>query len=132
MESPLMGVGFGVAKGYSERWELSFESGISREKMNSYLALVEEVGIVGSVFLLLPTLWVLAAGVYRLMLLRRFYPSANEFWTVLTLSSSLVGGLASASGEAWLTAAGFFSAVMYWLVFGILAARLTIPLRSPQ
>jgi O-antigen ligase len=133
MESPVIGVGFGVAKGYSEDWQFGFESGkAGREKMNSLLAAVEEVGIVGSVFLVFPLAWVLVTAARRLLRIRRFHPSAGEFWTVLTLSACLLGGLANSLSEAWLTAAGFFSAIMFWLIFGVLAARLTIPFRVPR
>lgn len=133
MESPVIGVGFGVSKGYSEDWEFGFESGgAGREKMNSVLAAVEEVGIVGSIFLVLPLVWVFATAARRLLLIRRFHPSAEEFWTVLTLSACLFGGFANSLSEAWLTAAGFFSAIMFWLIFGVLAARLTIPFRTAQ
>lgn len=133
MESPLIGVGFGVSKGYSEGWEFEFATGeASREKGNSYLALLEEVGVVGSTFLVLSIAWLFIASAQRLLLLGRFYPSSEEFWTTLTLSACLMGGLGDAFFEAWLTAAGFFSAIMFWLVFGVLAARLTTPLRIPR
>jgi hypothetical protein len=129
-ESPLVGVGFGVSKGYSEDWEFAFESGIAgREKANSYLALVEEVGLIGAGFVLLPLAWVLVAAIQRLMLFRRRHQMGEEFWVTLTLSACLVGGLGSAFFEAWLTSVGFFSTVLFWLVFGVLAARLTTPIR---
>jgi len=129
----VIGVGFGVSRGFSENWEFGFDTGgAGREKMNSLLASIEEVGIVGTVFLVFPLAWVFVAAARRLLLLRRFHPPAGEFWTVLTLSACLFGGLINAMSEAWLTAAGFFSAIMFWLIFGILAARLTIPFRAPQ
>ena len=132
-ESPLVGVGFGVTKNYSEGWEFGYETGdAGREKMNSFLALVEEVGIVGAALLVLPIVWVLVRVFRRLMLFRMSHSSSEEFWILLTLSACLVGGLADASGEAWLTAAGSYSAVMFWLVFGVLAARLTVPFRVPR
>ena len=131
-ESPLIGVGFGVTKGYSEGWEFGFETGVSREKMNSYLALVEEVGVVGSSFLMLSIASLLIASTQRLLLLARFYPSSEEFWTTLTLSACALGGLVNAFFEAWLTAAGFFSTTMFWLIFGVLAARLSAPVRVPR
>jgi O-antigen ligase len=131
MESPIIGVGFGVSKGYSEDWEFGFESGgMGREKMNSFLAAIEEVGIIGAAFLVFPIAWVFVASARRLLLLRKFHPPAQEFWTVLTLSACLIGGLTNSLSEAWLTAAGFFSAIMFWLIFGVLAARLTIPFRA--
>ena len=133
MESPVIGVGFGVSKGYSESWEFGYESGgRGREKMNSLVAAIEEVGIVGSAFLVFPIVWIFISAARRLLLIRRFHPSAREFWIVLTLSACLVGGLANCLSEAWLTAAGFFCAVMFWLIFGILSARLTIPIRVPR
>jgi O-antigen ligase len=133
MESPLIGVGFGVSKGYSEDWEFGLQTGTAaREKGNSYLALLEEVGVVGSASLVLSIGLLLIALAQRLRLLVRFYPSSEEFWTTLTLSACLAGGLADAFFEAWLTAAGFFSAIIFWLVFGVLTARLIAPLRVPR
>jgi hypothetical protein len=129
-ESPLTGVGFGVSKGYSEDWKFAFESGSAvREKGNSYLAMVEEVGLIGAGFVLLPLAWVFVAATRRLMDFRRLHQMEEEFWVTLTLSACLVGGAANASVEAWLTSAGFFSTILFWLVFGVLAARLTTPLR---
>jgi len=128
-ESPIIGVGFGVARGFSEAWEFEFETGsASREKVNSYLALIEEVGIVGSMFIVAPLLWVLVESARRLLLLAKSCPSSDEFLTTLTLSACFVGGLVNAFFEAWLTAAGFFSTVIFWLIFGALTARLTAPL----
>ena len=130
MESPLIGVEFGVSKGYSEDWQFAFETGVAlREKANSFLALVEEVGLIGAGLLLLPLAWVLVNATRRLMDFRRRHQMGEEFWITLTLSACLVGGMANASVEAWLTSVGFFSAILFWLVFGVLAARLTTPLR---
>lgn len=129
-ESPLVGVGFGVAKGYSEDWRFTFETaGASREKGNSFLALVEEVGLIGSGLILLPLAWMFVAVTKRLMNLRRLHQMGEEFWVILTLSACLVGGLVNSSMEAWLTSTGFFSAILFWLVFGVLATRLTVPIR---
>jgi hypothetical protein len=129
-ERPLTGGGFGVSKGYSEHWEFAYESGTAgREKANSYLALVEEVGLIGAGFVLLPLGWALVAATRRLMDFRRLHQMGEEFWVILTLSACLVGGVADAFAEAWLTSVGFFSTILFWLVFGVLAAHLTTPLR---
>ena len=129
-ESPLTGVGFGVSKGYSEDWQFGFESGTAvREKGNSFLAMVEEVGLIGAGFVLLPLAWVFVNATRRLMDFRRLHQMGEEFWVTLTLSACLVGGVANASVEAWLTSAGFFSTVLFWLAFGVLAARLLTPIR---
>jgi len=132
-ESPLFGIGFGVSRGFSEDWQFGFESaGATREKMNSFLAAVEEVGIVGCALLAYPILWILVASAHRLFLIRKFSPLAGDFKTVLTLSACLIGGLVNSMSEAWLTAAGFYSSIMFWLIFGVLSARLTIPFRAPR
>jgi hypothetical protein len=129
-ENPVFGVGFGTAKGSSEDWQFGFESAsASREKMNSFLASVEEVGMVGAAFLFFPIAWIVLVSARRLFMIRKFDPSAGEFWTILTLSACLLGGLANSMAEAWLTSPGFFSAVMFWLIFGVLSARLTVPFR---
>jgi hypothetical protein len=129
-ERPLTGGGFGVSKGYSEHWEFAYESGTAgREKANSYLALVEEVGLIGAGFVLLPLGWALVAATRRLMDFRRLHQMGEEFWVILTLSACLVGGVADAFAEAWLTSVGFFSTILFWLVFGVLAAYLAAPLR---
>lgn len=133
MENPLTGVGFGISRGYSEGWQFGFQTGdAGREKGNSFLAALEEVGVLGSVFLMAPLAWSLIKAACRLTLLRRLHPPPEEFWVTLTLSACMAGGLTNAFSEAWLTAAGFFSAIMFWLVFGVLAARLTTPIRVPR
>ena len=130
MENPFFGVGYGTAKGYSEGWQFGFESASAgREKMNSFLASVEEVGLVGTAFLFFPIAWAVIVSTRRLLLIRKFDPSAGEFGTILTLSACLVGGLADSMAEAWLSSPGFFSAIMFWLIFGILSARLTVRFR---
>jgi len=132
-ENPLLGQGFGASKGRSEEWTFGFESAsASEEKMNSILALVGEVGIVGSVFLLFPIAWIFVTSARRLLLIRKFDRFGGEFWTILTLSACLLGGFVDSMAEAWLTSPGFFSAIMFWLIFGVLSARLTMPFRPAR
>jgi hypothetical protein len=131
IENPILGIGFGATKGASEDWHFSFGSvGSGREKVNSFLGLVEEVGLVGAVFLLYPLTWIMLTSVRRLELIQRFHPAGGEFWPVLTLSACLVGGLTNSMAEAWLTATGMFAAVMFWLIYGVLSARLLMPFRA--
>jgi O-antigen ligase len=128
-ESPVIGVGFGAARGYSEDWEVGFETGgATREKGNSYLAVIEEVGVIGLGLLLAPVAWALKRAADRLPRLRTCQPPPAEFWSILTLSACVLGGLGNAFSEAWLTSAGFFSAVVLWMAFGVLASRLVAPL----
>ena len=124
-ENPMLGIGFGTSKGWSEEWQFGFTSGYQgREKMNSFLALVEEVGLVGAVLLVFPLAWVFSASARRLKLLQMSRTFEREYWTILTLSACLLGGLADSMGEAWLAAAGFFSCVIFWLLYGVLLTRL--------
>ncbi len=131
-ESPVIGVGFGVSRGHSEDWTFGFETGDTREKGNSYLALVEEVGVVGGAFLVLPFAWVMIASALRIMVLGRLFPSSKQYWEILTLSACLAGGLGDVFFEAWLTAAGFIATVMFWMLFGVLVARLANPIRVTE
>lgn len=131
-ENAMLGIGFGTSKG-SEQWEFGFTSSyMGREKMNSFLALVEEVGLVGTVLLVYPLAWVLSASARRLKRLQMFRTSEREYWTIVTLSACLLGGLVDSMGEAWLTAAGFFCCVMFWLLFGVLSTRLTARMPARQ
>jgi O-antigen ligase len=130
-ESPILGVGFGATKGASEDWQFSFASvGSGREKVNSFLGLVEEVGLVGAALLLYPLTWIVLNSVRRLELIQKFHSAGGEFWPVLTLSACLVGGLTDSMAEGWLTATGMFAAVMFWLIYGVLSARLLMPFRA--
>jgi O-antigen ligase len=73
--------------------------GFGREKTNSYLGLVEEVGLVG----LLPLMAGLGYGVYRAA--RRF---ASVKWSDpirMALLATVLSGLVHVNGEAWLTSA---------------------------
>lgn len=124
-ESPLFGIGFGVSRGDSQAWRLSFKTGKwAREKGSSYLAVAGEVGLVGALLLLLPVAWVLVRAGRWLDERRRKKKMDVEFFTTLVLSACLIGGLTDAFAEAWLTAAGFFCTVIFWLAFGMLAARM--------
>ncbi len=130
-ENPFGGAGFGVSPSVSQGWPLSPETGKwGREKGNSYLAIAGEVGLVGALLLLLPVAWVLFRATRWLSECRRKREAGAEFWTVLALSSCLIGGLTDVFAEAWLTATGFFCTVMFWIAFGALAAQMTRRLHS--
>lgn len=124
-ENPLLGSGFGVSRSYSEEWRPTFKTGATaREKGNSYLALVEEVGITGAVLLLWPIGWLLWRTMRWITRAQKLGQRTPEYWTTLTLSACIIGGLWDAFFEAWLTAAGFWGTVMFWMAFGVLACRL--------
>jgi O-Antigen ligase len=130
-ENSFVGAGFGVSPGVSQGWQISAQTGKwGREKGNSYLAVAGEVGLIGALLLLLPVAWVLLRAARWLSERRRKDEKDFEFWTTLALSSCLIGGLTDAFAEAWLTAAGFFCTVIFWIAFGVLAARMTQRLHS--
>ncbi len=125
-ESPFLGAGFGASRGASQGWQLSTQTGKwAREKGNSYLAVAGEVGLFGTLLLLFPVAWVLFRVAHWLSECRRKRDMGPEFWAALALSSCLIGGVTDAFAEAWLTAAGFFATVIFWIAFGALAARMT-------
>jgi hypothetical protein len=74
----------------------------------------------------------MVASFRRLKLIQRFRPGSGESWTIITLSACLLGGLVDSMAEAWLVAAGFFACIMFWLIYGVLSARLTVPVRPRQ
>jgi O-antigen ligase len=117
-ERPVFGHGFGVAAdtmpGQTWRGGLSTPIGFGREKTNSYLGLVEEVGLIG----LLPLVGGLGYGVYRSM--RRF---ASVKWSDpvrMALLATVLSGLVHVNGEAWLTSAGSLEAFWFWWTAGVL------------
>jgi O-antigen ligase len=117
-ERPWFGHGFGVAADTmpGQVWTGGFTTpiGYSREKTNSYLGLVEEVGVTG----LLPLLAGLGYGIYRAV--RKF---ASIGWSDpigMALLASVLSGLVHVNGEAWLTSAGSLEAFWFWWTAGVL------------
>jgi O-antigen ligase len=117
-ERPIVGHGFGVSADTmaGQSWTGGFSTpiGFSREKSNSYLGVIEEVGLLG----LLPLLAWLGYGVYRAA--RKL---ASIGWSDpigMALLASVLSGLVHVNGEAWLTSAGSLEAFWFWWTAGVL------------
>lgn len=127
--NPLLGGGFGTNQSMSRDWRLSFQTGKwSLETGSSYLGVAGQVGLVGALLLFVPIGWVLSRTGQWLSACRRKSEMTPEFWSTLALSSCVVGGLTDAFAEGWMTAPGSFQAVIFWIAFGVLAARVSRPL----
>ena len=113
--SPIFGVGFGVS---SEKFQDDLlETGtlVAREKGNSYLALMEELGILGFAFVAVMFIRYLtwAYGVIRIGIMRGSKRDPN-FLVFLVFFSSTLGLMADAFFEAWLLSAGNFPGLIFW------------------
>jgi O-antigen ligase len=117
-ERPWFGHGFGVAAdtmpGQAWGGGLTTPIGFGREKSNSYLGLIEEVGIAG----LLPLLLGLGYGVLRAY--RRFAATGWADPIGIGVFATVVSGLIHVNGEAWLTSAGSLEAFWFWWTAGVL------------
>jgi O-antigen ligase len=117
-ERPWFGHGFGVAGDTmpGQAWGGGFTTpiGFGREKTNSYLGLVEEVGVVGT----LPLLLGLGYGVYRAG--RRIRSIGWSDPIGMALLACVLSGLVHVNGEAWLTSAGSLEAFWFWWTAGVL------------
>jgi O-antigen ligase len=114
---PLIGHGFGVSVGASEAWNGSLSLvDASREKSNSFLGGVEEVGLLGTFPLTLSILAILWGA------FRGFLASGSEETKASSLALFAIGGacLLHANFEAWLTATGSYEAFIFWGTLGII------------
>jgi O-antigen ligase len=108
-ERPLFGGGFGVSVGRSENWQVSFSAeDVNREKGNSYLAIAEEIGLVGSI---LPLCLIL-------VLLKRMWQvcfSPHIALITIAFGGVVIAGLINAFFEAWMFAAGSALGMFFWI-----------------
>ena len=122
--SPITGYGFGISVGDSE-WDGSLSSElVGREKANAYLALVEEVGLVGAVPMiagLMAALWI------------GFRESRRLKWrgdaTTAALFITLAAGIANMNFEAWLTSIGSFEGFIFWATMGVFLMSTQVSVR---
>ena len=111
------GVGYGISSGESWDWSWEFTTvGFGREKGNSQLAVLEELGVVGFVFYCLLLLAIVLALVSEG---RR----ARSFGGDRLLPSIMVGFVVAAivhsAFEAWFAAPGSPEASVFWAVVGL-------------
>jgi O-antigen ligase len=117
--NPWFGSGFGVYDIASGSNGISFNSnGLTIEKANSYLGILEELGIVGAFIAACQTFFVLFTVSKKIAKKKyRSYENRN-----ILLMSIFVAGLINASFEAWMYAVGSFIAVSFW-IFAFVAAN---------
>jgi O-antigen ligase len=111
--NPWVGIGFGVTPGLSDQWEVGASgSGYDRERGNSYLAIVEGIGLFGS----LPFIGVLCLLLRRLWRAARGLRLARDTVDIAApLGASVTAGLAHAVFEGWLFSAGYYITVVFWI-----------------
>jgi O-antigen ligase len=138
-EHPWLGSGFGTsymgqfAKQGSIEVEpfsngLYTKEGTNREHGNSYLALVEYVGLLGIVpFAILVLL--LAQMIFRVCVWMR--RTANPRHCAIPFAMVLLAGLVHATFEDWLTAVGYYLCVFFWTAAFWLRDMLPAPSQAP-
>ncbi len=123
---PWFGAGFGTSATLSDAAPGTFESTLAgtREHGNSYLAILEWVGLLGVIpFLVL--IWVLLLNLGRVW--TWIHRTQSPFSPAVPLAAVLVAGLTHATFEDWLFAVGSYMCVFFW----VLAFVLIDVLRSP-
>ncbi len=114
-QRPLFGSGFGtVATNYDTMVVRStgFASGgVSREHGNSYLAILEWVGLLGVIPFVVLVLIVVARSAQVLIWLRR---TRDPFSPAVPIALVMIAGLIHAGFEDWLFAVGYYLCVFFW------------------
>ena len=144
-ERPWFGTGFGTSYmgEYAERGSLDLspstgglytKEGTNREHGNSYLALLEYVGLIG----LVPFL-VLIVLVARMIVqtCRWMRETADPYHCAIPFAMILLAGLVHAFFEDWLLAVGYYLCVFFWtaafMIRDVLprSKELKLPVASP-
>jgi O-antigen ligase len=118
-DHPWFGSGFGtsVTSVEGRQFDYAFQStnGSIREHGNSYLAILEWVGVLGVIpFLLL----MLTIGVNMVRSVARMFRSADPMSPLVPITTVLIAGLIHAAFEDWMFAPGYYMCVFFWaLVF---------------
>jgi O-antigen ligase len=122
-QHPWFGSGFGTSDlgRWAQRSNLSMDptsgglytrEGTNREHGNSYLALVEYVGLLGIIpFLVL--LYLLARMIVQVIVWMR--RTSSPYHCAIPLAMMLLSGMVHAFFEDWLTAVGYYLTVFFWL-----------------
>ncbi len=134
---PWFGAGFGTSATLSEATPGTFESTIAgtREHGNSYLAILEWVGLLGVIpFVVL--LWVLIVNLGRVWAWT--HRTRSPFSPAIPLAAVVIAGLTHATFEDWLFAVGSYMCVFFWVLAFVLIdilrspAPLPVPVMSPD
>ncbi|HTQ98636.1 MAG TPA: hypothetical protein VMH83_01540, partial [Candidatus Acidoferrum sp.] len=115
-EGGVFGGGYGVSIGNRRQFHGGFTAvGYGREKGNSQLAIVEEVGLVG--FGLYLIMMVTLFG--RMLITAWQWPRCTEKQVLLTVTGILTGMTVQSFFEAWWVAPGSPEFVYFWTMAGI-------------
>lgn len=134
-EHPWFGTGFGTLTASLDAGETSDQftssSATTREHGDSYLAVMEGVGLLGAVpFLTL----VLLVAVNAAKVFLRARKTRDPFTLALPIAAIMVAGLVNAGFEDWLFAVGFYLCVFFWslafILVDLVPARETYPAYS--
>jgi hypothetical protein len=116
---PLFGSGLGVADTGSVVDRLVFATGgYSIEKGNSYLAALEELGLVGVTVLITTILVPVLRACWRELNLKQVSSSQDK--SNLVIVAIVTAGLVNATFEAWLLSAGGILGFSYWIIASLL------------
>ena len=144
-QRPWFGTGFGTSYmgEYAERGPLDLapskgglytKEGTNREHGNSYLALVEYVGLLGILPFALLVFLVIRMIVQVCVWMRQ---TSNPYHCAIPLAMVLLAGLIHAFFEDWLTAVGYYLCLFFWTLAFLLrdmmpaASPIKIPRPSP-
>jgi O-antigen ligase len=132
-DHPLLGTGFGTIGTGFDNGEISgkFASSdsITREHGNSYLAIVEGVGLLGVVPFLTLVLLV-AINALRALLWTR--TTSDPRTLAFPIAAIVVAGLVHAGFEDWLFAVGNYLCVFFWSLAFVLADLIPVKQTRPS
>lgn len=116
---PLLGSGLGVADTDSAIDSIVFATGgFTIEKGNSYLAALEELGLVGVAILIGALLAPIIRACWRGFNSANLLPSKDE--PNLVLIAIVIAGLVNTTFEAWLLSVGGIIGFSYWIIASLL------------
>lgn len=132
-EHPWFGTGFGTSPigGPVREDSIRFRSTAinSREHGNSYLAVLEWVGLLGVGPFAALVLMVATNVVRSLVRMRRF---GSPLSPVVPIVGVIVAGLVHAAFEDWLFAIGYYLCVLFWALAFVLVDVLAMPEHGPS
>jgi O-antigen ligase len=117
LANPIFGSGLGVANTETDSQDLVFRSSdFTIEKANSFLGVLEELGLIGA-GLLIMTLLPLLKKSFREIQSAPF----NNYPITLVFASMVFSGLFNSIFEAWLLSVGSFLCFSYWIFAALIA-----------
>ncbi|OWV39217.1 O-antigen ligase family protein [Mameliella alba] len=117
MQGGLWGLGYGVSYGFDD-YTLGFgSSGYGREKANTFLAIVEEIGLFGLTLFLGIILSLLLRGFAAIVVAR----DRNDRLLLFILTGYIIALTVHAQFEAWMFSPGGALSPAFWAAIGMLS-----------